>query len=298
MVPLFVPEKPIRKKIQMADSRPPQKIVKKQHHSARAKETQRAMQKIKEAAPKTAYTHTQGAVSTVPVVGKRSLSITPAVQPQESTVNDKEVVEPAELPVEESILQADSVDYYMGSSVKEYLETLDTETRDLLVKDLERTGNVGELKQLEPLEGNDLLEEIEGPDIDMSAILAGPDASTLNWPVLLSALSLISLAALVLFHFVKRHVSRLQKVREAYEVSVQAIGYGSKPLISQYEILGCSEEDSNTDIKARYKHLVKVFHVDTLSGQDLPEELVELSTERFRKIQDAYDTLKEERGIQ
>ena len=57
-------------------------------------------------------------------------------------------------------------------------------------------------------------------------------------------------------------------------------------------------EVSPEEIKRKYKQLVKVFHEDRLSAQDLPEEMIELAGERFRRIQEAYEALKRDMDFQ
>ncbi|MCB0332393.1 MAG: DnaJ domain-containing protein [Bdellovibrionales bacterium] len=84
----------------------------------------------------------------------------------------------------------------------------------------------------------------------------------------------------------------------------KAAGPQYEPLVLQiersiedcYSVLGCDSKDSDDEIKARYRHLVKVFHTDKL-GPDLPGEIRELSTEQFRRVQEAYDQIREMRGF-
>ena len=72
---------------------------------------------------------------------------------------------------------------------------------------------------------------------------------------------------------------------------------GPSDLSPYYALLGVRGSDSNDAIKKRYKHLIKVFHADKLSAQDLPEEMVSLANERFQQIQDAYEKIKTVRGF-
>ncbi len=68
-------------------------------------------------------------------------------------------------------------------------------------------------------------------------------------------------------------------------------------IASHYKVLGAAESDSDDEIKSKYKHLAKVFHADRLASQDLPPEMIELAKKQFQKIQEAYQALKEDRGI-
>lgn len=56
-----------------------------------------------------------------------------------------------------------------------------------------------------------------------------------------------------------------------------------------YETLGCSQNDSMDAIKTRYRHLVRTFHPDTLSGKDLPPEFTKVAEAKFCEIQNAYE---------
>ncbi|MDC0359007.1 AMIN domain-containing protein [Oligoflexia bacterium] len=68
-------------------------------------------------------------------------------------------------------------------------------------------------------------------------------------------------------------------------------------LLAQFKILGCKETDSDEDIKSRYRHLVKTFHVDKLTAQELPQEVLALTNEQFRKVQEAYEAVRELRDF-
>ena len=56
--------------------------------------------------------------------------------------------------------------------------------------------------------------------------------------------------------------------------------------------LDLSPDASQAEIKKAYRKLVNQFHPDKLVGQGMPPELVKAATERFRKIQTAYELLQ------
>lgn len=64
-----------------------------------------------------------------------------------------------------------------------------------------------------------------------------------------------------------------------------------------YAVLGCSPEDSDERIKSSYRKLVREFHPDAIAAKGLPEEFTTFAQEKFRKIQEAYENIKKERGI-
>ena len=64
-----------------------------------------------------------------------------------------------------------------------------------------------------------------------------------------------------------------------------------------YAILGCSRSDPDDQIKRQYRKLVHEYHPDKIASKGLPEEFTRLAEEKFREIQQAYDAVKNERGI-
>ena len=64
-----------------------------------------------------------------------------------------------------------------------------------------------------------------------------------------------------------------------------------------YTILGCSKSDPDDKIKTQYRKLVRDYHPDTIASKGLPEEFVTFANDKFREIQEAYETVKKERGL-
>jgi DnaJ like chaperone protein len=64
-----------------------------------------------------------------------------------------------------------------------------------------------------------------------------------------------------------------------------------------YHVLGCNTDDPIDTIKQRYRKLVQDYHPDKIASKGLPEEFNQLAHEKFREIQEAYDTIKKERNI-
>lgn len=59
-----------------------------------------------------------------------------------------------------------------------------------------------------------------------------------------------------------------------------------------FEALGVTKDMSEDDIKRAYQKLVSQYHPDKLVGQGMPPDLVNAATERFKKIQAAYEYIK------
>ncbi|MCP3951870.1 MAG: DnaJ domain-containing protein, partial [Desulfobacterales bacterium] len=64
-----------------------------------------------------------------------------------------------------------------------------------------------------------------------------------------------------------------------------------------YAILGCSPGDPDDQIKSEYRKRVAEYHPDKIASKGLPEEFTKFAAEKFREIQEAYETIKKERGI-
>ena len=64
-----------------------------------------------------------------------------------------------------------------------------------------------------------------------------------------------------------------------------------------YAVLGCNSKDPDDRIKQQYRKLAQDYHPDKIVSKGLPEEFVKFATDKFREIQHAYDTIKQERGI-
>jgi len=72
---------------------------------------------------------------------------------------------------------------------------------------------------------------------------------------------------------------------------------GRSPLADAYSILGaCASDDAET-LKQRYRELAKKNHPDALRAQGLPEEMVGKATERMSRINAAWATIREARGM-
>ena len=63
-----------------------------------------------------------------------------------------------------------------------------------------------------------------------------------------------------------------------------------------YRILGCTPNSSIEEIKAAYKRMVKESHPDKLP-KDCPEWVKKAANERFAKIQEAYQKIKDAKGF-
>ena len=71
-------------------------------------------------------------------------------------------------------------------------------------------------------------------------------------------------------------------------------GYGStKSKRDPYEILGLSKDATFSEIKKKYRELVKKYHPDILMGKGADEEIIQEGTKKLQEINEAYKILKE-----
>jgi len=69
------------------------------------------------------------------------------------------------------------------------------------------------------------------------------------------------------------------------------------PLAEAYAVLGARSSDTAEVLKQKYRELAKANHPDVLRAQGLPEEMVGKATDRMSRINAAWATIREARGI-
>lgn len=62
-----------------------------------------------------------------------------------------------------------------------------------------------------------------------------------------------------------------------------------------YEALGVDDHVSDAVLKKTYRKLMSENHPDKLMGQGVPQEMIDVATERSKTIQNAYDLIKKHR---
>ena len=59
-----------------------------------------------------------------------------------------------------------------------------------------------------------------------------------------------------------------------------------------YDVLGCSYNATEDEVNQKYKEMAMKFHPNKIISKDLPEELIQFSTNKFIEIQEAYEKIK------
>lgn len=64
-----------------------------------------------------------------------------------------------------------------------------------------------------------------------------------------------------------------------------------------YAVLGVARDATDKEIKSAYRKLIKEHHPDLLVSQGLPQEFIEVATEKLSVINVAYDRIEKERDM-
>lgn len=63
-----------------------------------------------------------------------------------------------------------------------------------------------------------------------------------------------------------------------------------------YLILGLSRDAADDEIRRRYRELVREYHPDRHIAAGVPQEMIEIATERLQKVNEAYDRIMKEKA--
>ena len=75
----------------------------------------------------------------------------------------------------------------------------------------------------------------------------------------------------------------------------QTIESPAEQLANAYATLKLEPTASDDDVKRSYRRLMNQHHPDKLAAKGLPEEMMQLATDRTRAIKSAYDTIRNSR---
>ena len=93
---------------------------------------------------------------------------------------------------------------------------------------------------------------------------------------------------------------RIRRELFAY-FSAERLGQAGRPRVdaleAAYTLLDASPSDTDEVLKSKYRALAKRNHPDVLRARGLPEEMVGKATEKMGRINDAWKTIREARGI-
>ena len=94
---------------------------------------------------------------------------------------------------------------------------------------------------------------------------------------------------------------RLLRMIQAQYSFHQQSAAGQQPSANQlelaYQVLGVDSGASDAEVKRAYRKLISENHPDKLIGQGMPEDMVQMATERSQEIRAAYDQIKKARNL-
>ena len=64
-----------------------------------------------------------------------------------------------------------------------------------------------------------------------------------------------------------------------------------------YAVLGLTKAAGEAEVKKAYRRLALLHHPDRVHAKGLPEEFTKVASEKFRAIQEAYDSIRKDRGF-
>ena len=64
-----------------------------------------------------------------------------------------------------------------------------------------------------------------------------------------------------------------------------------------YTILGVRHDAEDDEVRDAYRRLIRENHPDTLIAQGMPEDFVQIATDKMAAINAAYDRIREQRGL-
>ncbi len=97
--------------------------------------------------------------------------------------------------------------------------------------------------------------------------------------------------------------SQFRRLEEMLKVGFGQAGYqpGQQPrhrtLEDAYTMLGIEQTASDSEVKKAYRRLMSQHHPDKLVAKGLPEQMIRDATEKTQQIKDAYEQIKESRGM-
>ncbi|VAW50886.1 DnaJ-like protein DjlA [hydrothermal vent metagenome] len=88
--------------------------------------------------------------------------------------------------------------------------------------------------------------------------------------------------------FSRSQIDHLFNMANAQEASSS----DSLTLTQAYKILGVKKDSSEVEVKKAYRRLMSQHHPDKLVAKGLPDEMIQLATEKTQEIRKAYDLIK------
>ena len=130
-------------------------------------------------------------------------------------------------------------------------------------------------------------------EIQMRAALMGNDLQTTARGVLQNIAASLGLGAMEFVHI--EAVLRMRRTGHG-GAGAQAVDEESR-LAQAYKILECTPQNSNEELSLAYRRQLSRHHPDKLKANGLPDSMIEHAKQRTQQIIEAWDLVRERRGI-
>ncbi|MEN8176816.1 MAG: co-chaperone DjlA [Pseudomonadota bacterium] len=98
------------------------------------------------------------------------------------------------------------------------------------------------------------------------------------------------------FRVLERMVGAQQSFRQ--RAGGRGAAQPARPSLNQaYAVLGLTSSASDAEVKKAYRRLISQHHPDKLVAKGLPEEMMKVATRKTRETKEAYEIIKEARGM-
>lgn len=147
-------------------------------------------------------------------------------------------------------------------------------------------------------EGMRMLEELNGKNVDIYTV-GSQIAANMNYSQRLQLFNYLAQLANADGEFCAREKSVLESVAAAIRINssdaASVIAMYWKETDSAYTVLGISPSATDDEVKSAYRRMAMKHHPDKVAtlGEDVQKD----AAKKFRKIQEAYETIKRQRGI-
>lgn len=91
-----------------------------------------------------------------------------------------------------------------------------------------------------------------------------------------------------------KKAKQIFKINDSQYQGIRSQYVETNDLEKYYNILECSPKSDFKEVKRQYRKKAKDFHPDNVIGKGLPEEFVDFAEQEFKKINDAYEKIKEQ----
>ena len=143
-----------------------------------------------------------------------------------------------------------------------------------------------------------ILEELNSKEVNLYSV-GGQIADNMNYSQRLQLLHYLTQIAVADGNFTLREKEVLETIASTLRLSqsdtASIISMFWKDSDAAYSVLGVSPSATNDEVKSAYRRMAMKNHPDKVAT--LGPEVQKAAEEKFRQVQEAYETIKRQRGI-